>query len=112
MTYTSKAELVASLRKQISTRESVATRALVALYSMQTSSEKTNEETTELNSVGFNSLDAKLMSSLAVQYNTKGWLSSRQIALCHTILPKYARQLVELSITNGKIRKNGSVYIW
>lgn len=67
---------------------------LVGIYSLQTSTEKYSRSTSVENSVGFNSYDAKFLSSLAEQFMAKGWLSERQISSARKSIIKYQRQIL------------------
>ncbi len=70
-------------------------RALVRLYEYQTLNEQSSRRTAELNSVGFNSLDADFCSSVAEYIEAKGDFSpsgKQQVAL-RKCLPKYWRQV-------------------
>jgi hypothetical protein len=53
-----------------------------------------------------------VLSSFSEQYITKGWLSPKQISCVKKNMPKYASQLINLLITNGKIIKEKGEYIF
>jgi hypothetical protein len=73
-----------------------ATRALVRLYQQQTAEEQTAESTIDRNGRGFNTADAKLLSSFAQQLLEGRSLSEKQMKIAFARLPKYAAQLLEL----------------
>lgn len=78
-------------------------RAIVVLYTYQTTSEQKRGETIEHNNVGFNSPDGVILSKFA-RYINKGYkLSDKQIALARAKILKYAGQLARIS--NEKWRK-------
>lgn len=74
-------------------------RGMLAIYERQTEDEKCSETTKEQNGVGFNGIDATIMSDFVKQWNTAGWLSTRQKALIRKKMAKYAGQLTR--IANG-----------
>lgn len=112
MTYTSRNQLVESLKNQISTRDSVAIRALLTIYEFQSDTEKSYKDTIGNNNVGFMGVDAKFASSLVEFYNKTGFLTEKQMNFVKKMMPKYSRQLINKSLNEGKIRKEGNVYVW
>lgn len=67
--------------------------AIMKLYSFQTMDERAAHSTNYQNGMGFNSVDAGIMTSFAKQYQMKGWLSEKQISYARPKLLKYKRQL-------------------
>lgn len=77
-------------------------RGLLAIYAKQTEEEKVAELTKEHNGIGFNGVDANILTDLAKQYQrTNGYMSIRQIALIRKKMKKYAGQLAR--IANGEV---------
>lgn len=74
-----------------------ARRALMALYRNQTDDERSAERTVYRNGVGFNGVDAGILTSLAKQLEERGTLSSKQMAILHKALPKYSGQLARIA---------------
>ena len=68
-------------------------RAITLLYSFQTYDEQKYGHTGENNGVGFNRLDANILSSFAEQLNKGRKLSSKQIAIARPKLMKYTKQI-------------------
>ena len=79
-----------------------------AIYKFQTEAEKVTDSTKENNGVGFNAVDAVILSSFARQI--KSWeettpkrfpmpLSTRQIELARNKMKKYAKQLTKIANT-------------
>ena len=112
MNITSKEVLIKTLKEQIATRDNQAVKALITVFNNQTSVEQDNDCTDCYNGVGFTGVDAEFMSSLAKQYLKKGYLSENQISYVKKTMPKYARQLIEQSLAQGKIVKDGKNYTW
>lgn len=76
-------------------------RGLIAIWERQTASEKLSQSTHLNNSIGFNGFDAQILSSFAEQFQTKGWLSAKQMVIARKRMKKYAGQLAE--IANAKM---------
>lgn len=110
--FSNKKQVIATLKRQLSTREQRAMLALQRLYGFQTEDEKSSGETKHHNLRGFDSVDGRIMTSLAKQLQEKGSLSEKQIQILFKRIPKYAGQLVKDSIENGLIRKEGRFYVW
>lgn len=112
MSYTTKDSLVKALKEQLATRDNQAIKGLLTIYSYQTNEEQDNGYTKEYNGVGFSGFDSEILSSFAEQYKTKGFLSPKQMNFVKKYMPKYARQLLELSIRSGKIVKENGEYVF
>lgn len=69
--------------------------ALKRIYQGQTEQQLQSEQTVEDNKVGFNSFDAKILSSIYLFYLQNGYLSSKQKNICFERMPKYSRQIIE-----------------
>ena len=89
------------IRTNISTKPAWAERAILAIHRYQTSTEQRYHETTELNGVGFNGVDAYILSSLADQLMRGRHLTEKQLAIAYRKLPKYAKQLHTISQAKG-----------
>ena len=85
------------LRQKLATDKRWALRALERIYERQTQAEKATRSTRVWNKVGFSGVHAEIMSSFAEQYARRGSLSSKQMAILQKIIPKYTRQIFELS---------------
>ena len=88
---------VAHIREQLATNERWALSGLLRIYSYQTESEQATLSTRDENGVGFNGVDAELLSSFAEQYKERGRLSPKQMGLLMSKMPKYAGQLEKIS---------------
>lgn len=92
------------IKQNITSDRNWAERAIVRLYQEQTAAEQSMMETTVKNGVGFNALDAEILSSFAEQVMThharrdnNHRLSEKQFAIAFKKLGKYAGQLYRLS---------------
>ena len=72
-------------------------RALVVITERnQTADEQASENTIYANGIGWNGVDAKILTSFASSVK-KGWkLSPKQLAVAQKRLPKYAKQVLAL----------------
>jgi hypothetical protein len=109
-TYTHK-ELVELMRKQITTNADKCIAALLRIYQNQRKDEQGYRTVYYKNGIGFRPQDAKVLSSMAEQaiQNQKKekneLLSQKQINWLFKLMAKYAGQLVDGSIAEGKILK-------
>ena len=92
-----KKEIHSFVRHQLSTNEKWARAALLRIYDRQTENEKAAGVTLVYNNIGFSGAHSEIMSSFAEQLRRKGWLSPKQMKLVFRIIPKYTRQIVEIS---------------
>lgn len=76
-------------------------RGILAIYGRQTDEEQTHGQTVEDNGVGFNGVDAEILTSFALQLKERGSLSPRQVEIARKKMPKYAGQLAK--IATGKV---------
>lgn len=95
--YNSQAEVVDLFRTKLSSNKQWALRGLKVIYDNQTADEKRDSDTKHNNNIGFTSSDALFLSSLAQQYERKGDLSDKQMAILYKKMPKYAGQLLKMS---------------
>ena len=123
MKFSSKADLIAELKRQFNSNEFVdknghtqgerqLTKALMTIYANQTESEQETGDTHYRNGVGFTPADANFLSSFAAQYQTRNFLSKKQYEVLRAKMPKYARQIIEGSIAKGLIKQENGFYIW
>jgi hypothetical protein len=75
---------------------------LVQIYRRQTHSEQVNEQTHDRNDIGFSGVDGKILTSFAKFYLSHKYLSPKQFAIAKNKMKKYWRQLMEISINEGK----------
>ena len=108
----SKEALVEKLKCQIKGIDRVAINALIKVYNNQSESEKACGGVIENNGIGFMYTDSKILSSMAEWYLNRGYLSAKQLEIVKNKMVKYARQIIEGSIREGKIRKEKGRYIW
>lgn len=86
---------------RIQERDDWACGALMVIYKNQTAIEKAGGYTKETNKIGFTKFDAELLTSFAKQYESKKWLSVKQLAVIRRRIPKYWRQLVKAANEGG-----------
>lgn len=88
------------IKNLIATNDKMVCVSLKKLYSYQTELERNCHETQESNGVGFNGVDAPILTSFAQFYLERGYLSQKQIAIARKKLAKYAGQLTSIA-NNG-----------
>lgn len=81
----------------IQTNDVVLYRALRKLYARQTADEQRAGTTRNYNGVGFNSYDAKFLSSVSEFLKKNGYLTEKQKVVTRKRLIKYNRQLTEIA---------------
>lgn len=111
-------EIVNHMRLALMTNNDYLEKAILKLYKYQTEHEQQTKDTTVLNGVGFNTIDANFLSSLAElildrkhapvaekdKYVVRRHLSYKQRLLARKKVTKYAGQLVNMYIDSGVIR--------
>ena len=105
---TSKAQLVSMLKTQLATRPQQAIKGLMRIYANQTESEQSSGIVISNNGIGFVHVDSEILTSFAKQ--ERGSLSEKQLAILYKKMPKYAGQLINTAIAEGKIFKEGREY--
>ena len=81
------------IKNQLATNPAWAVKALVKVYTLQTLDEQATGQTSNLNGVGFNGLDSKILSSFAEQVNNGRNLSDKQMKLIYKKMPRYWKQV-------------------
>ena len=99
----------AFLRYMLEKNDKWAKQALLRIFAFQTEFEQIAEQTNENNNVGFTGADAEILSSFAKQLKDRGWLSTKQLKVLHKRMPKYSRQLLNIS---NKNKLNYQVKAW
>lgn len=114
-------EIVDHMRLALMTDNNYLEKAILKLYKYQTEYEQQTQDTAMLNGVGFNSIDANFLSSLAEwildiknvpvneknKYVVRRHLTNKQRLFARKKLIKYARQLVNMYVDAGVIRHVG-----
>ena len=107
---TSKSQLVSMLKTQLATRPQQAIKGLMRIYANQTESEQSSGIVISNNGIGFVHVDSEILTSFAKQFEERGNLSEKQLAILYKKMPKYAGQLIHAAIAEGKIFKEGREY--
>lgn len=85
------------LRYKLATDAKWNRRAIQRIFENQTIDEQESAETVKLNGIGFTGLDAKFMTSLVRSMEKfDGSLSPKQQQVAFRMMPKYARQILNL----------------
>jgi len=101
-------ELEKLIREKVSTDKAWAIRAIKVLSTYQTSDEFAESETRDKNHVGFNGVDAPILTSFAKWLQRMTSLTEKQFAVAFKLLPKYSGQLARIS--EEKANKKGFSY--
>lgn len=88
------------IKNLVQTNDEVLYRALKELYACQTADEQISRETHEINGMGFNGVDAPILSSMAEFLKKTGFLTPKQKIICRKKLVKYNKQLTKLANIN------------
>ena len=85
------------IKTLVQTNDKVLYGALKQLYNCQTADEKAAGETREHNGMGFNGVDANIMSSFAQFLIRTGFLTDKQKVIARKKMIKYTKQLTKLA---------------
>ena len=85
------------IKSLVQTKDKVLYGALKKLYAEQTADEQNSAQTTYRNGAGFNSVDAKFLTSTSEFLLKTGFLTSKQKAVVRRKLVKYNKQLTRLA---------------
>lgn len=89
------------IKEKIQTNDKWLYRALVRLFENQTLEEQSTENTSINNGIGFNSVDAGILSSFAKFYIKNGFLSEKQKIIARKKIKKYTKQLYNIAKQNN-----------
>lgn len=90
-------------RQLLIERESACIDALLAIYRLQTDSERRHDATFVLNGIGFNAYHAKKASAIAKILLDGRQITESETAYVREIMPRYAKQMRNL--TNGNLSR-------
>ena len=85
------------LQHLLRTNDKALYRAIILIAEYQTPHEVVLEATIEHNNVGFGAVDAEMMTALAFRLKNGGTLTEREKAISRNKMPKYWRQLMNIS---------------
>lgn len=85
------------IKSLIQTNDKVLYGALKKLYACQTEDEQNSDCTKVYNGMGFNGVDAPILSSFCKFLNKTGFLTPKQKAIARKKLIKYNKQLTNLA---------------
>lgn len=101
------------IRAKLETSDAFVERALLALYEHQTYDEQLSLTTSHDNGIGFNGVDAPIMSKFAEWVKKSSWpegkrLSHKMRVITRKKLMKYAGQLVIIAEKKAKAAEKGA----
>ena len=88
------------IKKLVQENDEVLYGALKKLYACQTADEQATGDTHVINGMGFNGVDAPILSSMAEFLKKTGFLTPKQKVICRKKLVKYNKQLTKLANIN------------
>ena len=88
---------IEEIKEKVATDSRWTERAILALYQRQTLDEQSTKETESHNGVGFNSIDAFILTDFAKWLIAGRHLTVKQLAVAQKKLPKYSKQLLDIS---------------
>jgi hypothetical protein len=104
MTTKHKNQLIKIVRGKLETNEKWAIRAMVKIYECnQTVEEQCSDQTVDDNGIGFNGIDASILSSFAKQVQSGRNMSQKQMAIIMKKMKKYARQVIDFIPENKQL---------
>lgn len=101
-TFTNQQQWKDYLQNLVRTNDRALIRSIYVIYGRQTDGEKMHGVTTEHNGRGFGKIDAEFFTELVVKMKHGGTLTDKQMAIARNKMPKYWRQLMEVSKENMK----------
>lgn len=90
-------EWKAYLQKLVRTNDKALLRSVLVIYNRQTPSERISGRSIEGNGVGFTRWDAEEMSEIAIKIKNGLQLSPNEMVHARITMPKYWRQLMDIS---------------
>lgn len=93
----SKVWTIEETKRLLAVNDTMLYRSLLKLYECQTADEKADGQTHEYNGVGFNGVDAPILTSFVEFYKKRGFLSTKQKAIARKKIMKYAKQITNLA---------------
>lgn len=85
------------VKGKLSTDRAWALRGVIRILEFQTKDEIKSNNTYDYNGVGFTGFDGEILTSIAKFYLNTGKVSNKQLEILFRKMPKYWKQLVNLS---------------
>lgn len=89
------------IRAKLESNDKWLCHGLVAIFNKQTAEEQRDGQTQEDNGIGFNGVDAEILTSFAMQFIERSFLTPKQLTITRKKMLKYAGQLTK--IANGDV---------
>lgn len=110
-TFTNQQQWKNYLQNLVKTNKKALYRALVLIADLQTPEEKAFGATIDHNNRGFGAIDAELLTGWALRVKYGGELNEKELAICKNKMPKYWKQLMNISkrrMQNEQKKSKGS----
>jgi hypothetical protein len=85
------------IKEQLQKSDKWVLRAVCAIHAKQTAEEKSAKITRVYNGIGFNGIDAEILSSFAEQIQKRGFLTQNKLLIARRRIVKYAGQLARIA---------------
>lgn len=93
---------IETIREKLQSNDLWLCRGIKAIYDCQTLSEQLEGQTKEDNGIGFNGVDAFILSSFAQFYVKTGFLTAKQLVIARKKMGKYSGQLLKIAQTKAE----------
>ena len=97
MSKITKIEVKEFVKEKLATDRAWAIKGLLKIFENQTLDEQKSKDTIYQNGVGFNGTDGEILSSFALQFQKRKFLSDKQMVALYKMMPKYWGQIVKIS---------------
>ena len=97
------------IRERLERSDKWVAEAIVAIYNYQTIEEQAEGITVEDNGVGFNGVDAEILTSYAEFYKKAGFLTPKQLVIGRNKIKKYAGQLAKIAQRKAEPKTIGDI---
>lgn len=100
--FTNQSQWKEYLQNLLRTNDKALYKAIVLIAKYQTPIEVASGATLEHNNLGFGTVDAKFLTSMAFKINNGVPLTEKELAISRNKMPKYWKQLYRISKSNMK----------
>lgn len=102
---------IAEIKTLLENNNAFLARAIVKIYERQTEDEQQADQTGHNNGIGFNGIDAFILSRFAKFYMERKFLSPKQIVIARKKMMKYTKQLTTIanSLPVAKLEQSAQV---
>ena len=92
-----KTQIKEFVKEKLANDRSWAIKGLLKIFENQTLDEQKSKDTIYNNGIGFNGRDGEILTSFALQFQKRKFLSDKQMTSLYKMMPKYWNQIVMIS---------------